>query len=77
MAFRHPFGLKLVGSGPGEVTGSADPGPTVQVVVPTQRLAEEALGRFLVALGAEQGIDGLAGAIDRPVEVAPLSIDPM
>src|SRR3954454_15257882 len=45
-------------------------------VVPAKGAAEEALGRLLVPLGAEQEVDRLAGAVDRPVEVAPLATDP-
>ena len=45
-------------------------------VVPAEGAVEEALGRLLVALGAEQGVDGLAGAVDGAVEVAPLPVDP-
>src|SRR3954454_652695 len=45
-------------------------------VRPAERLAEEALGRLLVPLGAEQEVDHLAGAVDRPVQVAPFTPDP-
>jgi hypothetical protein len=51
-------------------------GARVTGVPPAKRLAEEALGRPLVALGAQQEVDRLAGAVDRPVEVAPLPVDP-
>src|SRR3954471_10468624 len=37
---------------------------------------EEALGCLLVPLGAEQEVDCLAGAVDCPVEIAPLPADP-
>src|SRR3954465_13613520 len=45
-------------------------------IAPAKRLAKEALGRLLVPLGAEQEVDRLAGAVDRPIEVAPLPADP-
>src|SRR3954470_4488966 len=45
-------------------------------VVPAKGAAEEALGRLLVPLGAEQEVDRLAGAVDGTAEVAPLPIDP-
>src|SRR3954454_6353345 len=45
-------------------------------VVPAKGAAEEALGRLLVALGAEQEVDGLPGAVDGAVEVAPRAADP-
>src|SRR3712207_1155337 len=51
-------------------------GARVAGVAPAQRPAEEAFGRLLVALGAEQEVDRLAGAVDRPVEIAPLPVDP-
>src|SRR5215204_7117068 len=51
-------------------------GARVAIARPAERLAEEALGRLLVALGAEQEVDRLAGAVDRPVQVAPLTADP-
>ena len=50
--------------------------PRVAGVVAAERLAEEALGRLLVALGAEQEVDGLAGAVDGAIEIAPLTVDP-
>ena len=50
--------------------------PRVAGVLPAERLAEEALGRLLVALGAEQEVDRLARAVDGAVEVAPLAADP-
>src|SRR4051812_30744686 len=50
--------------------------PRVAGVVPAKRTLEEALGRLLVPLGAEPEVDRLAGAVDRPVEVAPLPVDP-
>src|SRR3954466_3659532 len=34
------------------------------------------LGCLLVPLGTEQKVDRLAGAVDRPVQVAPLPADP-
>src|SRR3954465_1278234 len=43
-------------------------------VVPAEGLAKEALGRLLVPLGAEQEVDGLAGAVDLPVEIAPPAV---
>src|SRR3954454_17220312 len=45
-------------------------------VVPAQGAAEEALGRLLVPLGAEQEVDRLAGAVDGAVEITPLTADP-
>src|SRR3954453_8907528 len=45
--------------------------PRVAGVLATKRLAEETLGGLLVALGAEQEVDGLPGAVDGAVEVAP------
>ena len=53
-----------------------DDGPRVAGVVPAEGPAEEALGRLLVALGAEQEVDGLAGAVDGAIQVAPLPVDP-
>jgi hypothetical protein len=44
-------------------------------VLPAERLAEEALGCLLVALGAEQEIDRLTRAVDGPVQVASLAAD--
>src|SRR3954451_14586356 len=43
-------------------------------VLATKRLAEETFGGLLVALGAEQEVDGLPGAVDGAVEVAPLPV---
>src|SRR4051812_36061799 len=51
-------------------------GAWIAGVLATKRLAEETLGRLLVALGAEQEVDGLPGAVDGAVEVAPLPIHP-
>src|SRR4051812_25374765 len=48
--------------------------PRVAGVVPAERTLEEALGCSLVALGAEQEVNGLAGAVDGAVEVAPLPV---
>src|SRR3954452_576764 len=48
--------------------------PWVAGVLATKRLAEEALGGLLVALGAEPEVDGLPGAVDGTVEVAPLPV---
>src|SRR3954468_16502966 len=45
-------------------------------VVPAEGTLEEALGCSLVVLGAEQEVDGLPGAADCPIEVAPLAADP-
>src|SRR4051794_34693317 len=53
--------------------GGHDP-PRGAGVLTTKRLAEETLGRFLVALGAEPEVDGLPGAVDGAVEVAPLPV---
>src|SRR4051794_655629 len=48
----------------------------VACVLPAESPLEEALCCFLVPLGAEQKIDRLAGAVDGPVQVAPLPTDP-
>ncbi len=48
--------------------------PRVAGVVPAERALEEALGGLLVPLGAEQEVDGLAGAVDGAVEIAPLAV---
>src|SRR4051794_4377528 len=48
--------------------------PRVAGVLATKCLAEEALSGLLVALGAEQEVDGLPGAVDRSVQVAPLPV---
>jgi EamA-like transporter family len=53
-----------------------DDGPRVARVLATECLAEEALGRLLVARGAEQEVDRLPGAVDGPVQVAPAPADP-
>src|SRR3712207_8749195 len=45
-------------------------------IFPAERLAEEAPRRLLVPPGAEPEIDGLAGAVDGAIEVAPLPADP-
>jgi hypothetical protein len=50
--------------------------PRVAGVPAGERLAQEAPGGRLVPLGAEQEVDRLAGAVDRPVQVAPLPVDP-
>src|SRR4051812_25815878 len=48
--------------------------PWVAGVLATKRLAEETFGGLLVALGAEQEVDGLPGAVDGAIEVAPLPV---
>src|SRR3954466_5100284 len=48
--------------------------PWVAGVLATKRLAEETFGGLLVALGAEPEVDGLPGAVDGAVEVAPLPV---
>src|SRR3954463_4677123 len=48
--------------------------PWVAGVLATKRLAEETSGGLLVALGAEPEVDGLPGAVDGAVEVAPLPV---
>jgi hypothetical protein len=53
-----------------------DDGPGIAGVVAGECLAEEALGGHLVAPGAEQEVDRLTRAVDRPVEVAPRTTDP-
>src|SRR4051794_23647452 len=45
-------------------------------VLAAEGTPEEALGCLLVPLGAEQEVDRLAGAVDGPVQVAPLPADP-
>jgi DNA invertase Pin-like site-specific DNA recombinase len=50
-------------------------GPRVAGIVPAKGAPEEALGRLLVPLGAEQEVDRLAGAVDGTVELAPLTTD--
>src|SRR4051794_31026463 len=45
-------------------------------VLPAEGTLEEALGCLLVPLGAEQEVDRLTGAVDGPVQVAPLPADP-
>jgi hypothetical protein len=66
LAERAGVALQPIGHGGARMAG----------VLSTERLTEEALGRPLVPLGAEQEVDGLAGAVDRPVQVAPLTVDP-
>jgi len=53
-----------------------DDGPRVSGIVPAESTPEEALGRLLVPLGAEQEVDGLAGAVDDAIEIAPCTTDP-
>src|SRR3954464_5837493 len=48
--------------------------PWVAGVLATKRLAEETFVGLLVALGAEPEVDGLPGAVDGAVEVAPLPV---
>ena len=48
----------------------------LRVLSRPRALPEEALGRLLVPLGAEQEVDGLAGAVDGAIEIAPLPVDP-
>src|SRR5215213_6696702 len=50
--------------------------PRVAGVLAAERTLEEALGRLLVALGAEQEVDRLPRAVDGPVQVAPAPADP-
>src|SRR5918911_1583253 len=45
-------------------------------VLPAESPLEEALGGLLVPLGTEQEVDRLARAVDGPVQVAPLPVDP-
>ena len=58
----------------GEPIGHND--PRVADVLALECLVEEVPGGLLVPLGAEEEVDGLAGAVDRPVEIASLPIDP-
>src|SRR5215207_3034522 len=51
-------------------------GPRVAGVVPAEGAPEEALGRLLVPLGAEQEVDGLARAVDGAIEIAPRATNP-
>src|SRR5690348_6692722 len=53
-----------------------DDDPWIARVVPTQHTAEEAPSCLHVSLGAEQEVDGLAGAVDRTIKVAPAAADP-
>src|SRR4051812_8080251 len=45
-------------------------------VLSAEGTLEEALGCLLVPLGTEQEVDRLASAVDGPVQVAPLPVDP-
>src|SRR4051795_6290366 len=45
-------------------------------VLPAEGTLEEALRCLLVPRGAEQEVDRLAGAVNGPVQVAPLPADP-
>src|SRR5690349_3188734 len=45
-------------------------------MLPAKCTLEEALGHLLVPLGSEQEVDRLAGAVNGPVQVAPLPADP-
>ena len=49
--------------------------PRIDRVRPGQSFPEEALGGLGIALGAEPEIDGLAAAVDRPVQVDPAPFD--
>src|SRR4051794_5578939 len=39
-----------------------------------QRFAEEPLRRLRIPLGREQEVDGLAAAVDRPIQVGPAAL---
>ena len=58
----------------GPRTIGADPVRGEQRLV-FQRLAEEALGGFQIALGREQEVDRVSVLVDGPVQVAPLAAD--
>src|SRR4051794_14218306 len=66
LAQRAGIALEAVGHDLARVAG----------VLPAEGTPEEALGCLLVPLGAEQKVDRLAGAVDRPVQVTPLPADP-
>src|SRR5215213_7996987 len=66
LAQRAGIALEAVGDDLARVAG----------VLPSEGTLEEALGCLLVPLGAEQEVDRLAGAVDGPVQVAPLPADP-
>jgi hypothetical protein len=73
---QRSFTLELSDRGwvSGVTVGVDDPGSGV--ILPTQRSGEETLccGRSL--LGREEKVEGRAGGVDSPVEVAPLAFDP-
>src|SRR3954464_8100068 len=66
LAQRAGIALEAVGHDLARVAG----------VLPAEGTLEEALGGLLVPLGSEQEVDRLAGAVDCPVEIAPLPADP-
>src|SRR5918912_2835110 len=66
LAQRTGIALEAVGDDLARVAG----------VLPAESPLEEALGCLLVPLGTEQKVDRLAGAIDGPVQIAPLPADP-
>src|SRR3954453_7531569 len=66
LAQRAGIALEAVGDDLARVAG----------VLPAESLLEEALGCLPVPRGAEQEVNRLAGAVDRPVQVAPLPADP-
>ena len=66
LAQRAGIALEAVGDDLARVAG----------VLAAEGTLEEALRRLLVPLGAEQKVDRLAGAVDGPVQVAPLPADP-
>src|SRR3954454_22652639 len=48
----------------------------VACVLPAEGTLEEALCCLLVPRGTEQEVDRLAGAVNGPVQIAPLPVDP-
>ena len=43
------------------------------MVLPSQRFGQKALGRGRVLLGREEKVEGRAGGVHRPIQVAPLA----
>src|SRR3954468_2535427 len=66
LAQRAGIALEAIGHNLARVAG----------VLPAEGTLEKALGCLLVPLGTEQKVDRLAGAVDGPVQVVPLSADP-
>src|SRR4051794_8642691 len=66
LAQRAGIALEAVGHDLARVAG----------VLPGEGTLEETLCCLLVPLGTEQEVDRLAGAVDCPIEIAPLPADP-